>query len=101
MAGSIILVFNDDGTVGWKAAGKGGGATGGKRYNWLDEPECPEHGRWEWVPPGTRKDKTKYNGFWTCSDDNCLNRPGREFTDNIDPDEYMAESAGDDTLPFA
>jgi hypothetical protein len=84
----------------------GGGSKASKRFNWIDEPECPQHGRWEWVPPGTRKDGSAYKGFWTCTDDDCLNRPGREWADGIDPDAYMAEGANDDSaedmdgLPF-
>jgi len=91
----VDIVAYADGRLGWKKGS--GGSRGQQKYNWLDEPECPEHGRWEWVKPGTRKDGSTYKGFWTCSDDDCLNRPGREFTDNIDPDDYMAESANDDT----
>ena len=102
MAGSITLQFNDNGTVTWT---RGSGGSGGKgKYVWLDEPECPEHGRWEYVPAGTRKDQSTYKAFWTCTDDDCLNRPGRGFTDSINPEEYMSESADDsesmDSLPF-
>lgn len=101
----IDIIAKADGSLGWKKGGgsvSGGG--GGKKYNWLDEPECPEHGRWEWVKPGTRRDGSTYKGFWTCSNDDCLNRPGREFTENTDPDDYMAEDGGGnetlDDLPF-
>lgn len=82
----------------------GNNSSGRQPYEWIDEHECPEHGRWQWVPPGNRKsDGTPYKGFWTCSDRDCLKRPGRDFTDNINPDDYMAESANDnsmDALPF-
>ena len=100
----VDIVALPDGSVGWRKGSGGKGAKG--KYNWLDEAECPEHGRWEYVAAGTRKDGSTYKAFWTCSDDDCLNRPSRDWTDGIDPDAYMAEGANDDSaedldgLPF-
>jgi len=101
----VDIVAYADGSLGWKKGS--GGVGGGKgKYNWLNEAECPQHGHWDYVAAGTRKDGSEYKAFWTCTDGDCLNRPSRDWTDGIDPDEYMAEYANDDSgddldgLPF-
>lgn len=100
----VTFHFNDGSVQKVPISALMGGGDGGRKgkYNWLNEPECPEHGRWEYVAAGTRKDGSTWKAFWTCTNDDCLNRPSRDWSDHIDPDEYMAENANDDTagLPF-
>jgi hypothetical protein len=92
---SILIVFNDDGTVTWKPAGSASGG-GGSRYNWINAGACPEHGRWKVIPGGySEKKGADYDAFYTCSDRDCLNRPGRDWVAA-----HPASDEGDSDLPF-
>jgi len=79
---SIIIQFNDDGSVTWKPAGGAGNNKGDA--NWIDGPECPIHGPWTVI---ARKDGTGY--FYSCKvpkgEDWCKNKAGRPWTENNPP----------------
>ena len=94
-----------DALMNWQHKG-GGGKKGGNRYNWIDEPECPEHGRWDVVPAGSN-DNNSWDAFYSCTERDCSNRPGRDWVKDNPAEEYItaAESANDDSgemddLPF-
>lgn len=81
----ILLVFGDDGVVRWKPAGA---ARGGGKYNWVDGPRCPDHGAWKVVPGGySEKTGRDYGPFYSCSDRDCLNRPGKAWVEQNPPQE--------------
>ncbi len=68
-------------TLSEKPRGKGGG-----KYEYLEQDNCPTHGPWHWVKPGTRADGSSWDGFWTCDTERgapyCTNRPGRQWLAN-------------------
>lgn len=57
----IILVFREDGSVGWKPAGNATRKTTNED-DWVDGPECPIHGPWV---VKQRKDGSGY--FYSCN----------------------------------
>jgi hypothetical protein len=87
--------------INWKKSG-GGNSGGGQqqRYRWIDADECPKHGRWDVIPAGySKKTESDYDSFYSCVK-GCNNRPGRDWTDDNDADEYAeqtAETANDDS----
>jgi hypothetical protein len=93
--------------INWKQS-KGGSGGGQTRYNWVDDDECPKHGRWEVIPAGySKKTEKDYDAFFSCKS-GCDNRPGRGWTDDgPSPETYseqtesMTDSSDDmDSLPF-
>jgi hypothetical protein len=97
-----------DALMNWQVAKAGGGGKkGGNRYNWVNEPECPEHGRWDVVQAGSN-DNGSWDAFYSCTERDCNYRPGRDWVKNGNPaEDYVtaAESANDDSaimddLPF-
>jgi len=93
----------------------GGRPARGGKYTYLNADECPDHGPWKGVPAGVSKKTGKpYNAFYTCEDDECVNRPTKEWVEThpvggVAPDQQAPpepnsapkESAADfDDLPF-
>ena len=78
----IMLDLGDDGIVRWKPAGGGSGG-GNRKYNWINGPACPQHGPWKVIAGGhSEKTGNDYDAFYVCTDDNCPNRPGRDWANS-------------------
>lgn len=88
----ITLVFAEDGTVRWKPSGNASGGGGRMKYNWIVGPACPQHGAWKVIPGGhSAKTGRDYAAFYTCREDNCPNRPSKDWTDHNPATEEVYE----------
>lgn len=104
----IVRILVPDGIDVRVQHGDGGS---GKSYAATQRPSipptngCSVHGlAWKWIPPGVSKTKfddngnpKPYQGFWTCPERNCNEKPPQEQQGVIDVSGPLDDDSG---LPF-